>query len=64
MSIRVVASAIERDDRLLVCGRPTHQRHGGVWESPGDKGSELADLGNPVDQSSWHGRPQVVNTIL
>lgn len=37
MSIRVVASVIERDGRLLVCERPAHKRHGGLWEFPGGK---------------------------
>ena len=36
-SIRVVAAVIARGDRLLVCQRPTHKRHGGFWEFPGGK---------------------------
>ena len=28
---------IERDGRLLVCQRPAHKRHGGLWEFPGGK---------------------------
>ena len=35
--IRVVAAVIERDGRLLVCQRPAHKRHGGLWEFPGGK---------------------------
>lgn len=35
--IRVVASVIERDHRLLLCERPAHKRHGGLWEFPGGK---------------------------
>lgn len=35
--IRVVASVIERNGRVLVCQRPTHKRHGGLWEFPGGK---------------------------
>ena len=35
--VRVVASVIERDGRLLVCKRPAHKRHGGLWEFPGGK---------------------------
>lgn len=34
---RVVACVIERDARLLVCRRPLHKRHGGLWEFPGGK---------------------------
>jgi mutator protein MutT len=37
MPIRVVASVIEREGRLLVCERPAHKRHGGLWEFPGGK---------------------------
>jgi mutator protein MutT len=35
--IRVVAAAIVDGDRLLVCQRPPHKRHGGLWEFPGGK---------------------------
>jgi 8-oxo-dGTP diphosphatase len=37
MLIRVVACVIERGGRLLVCQRPEHKRHGGLWEFPGGK---------------------------
>jgi 8-oxo-dGTP diphosphatase len=32
-----LAAVIRRDDRLLVCERPSHKRHGGLWEFPGGK---------------------------
>jgi 8-oxo-dGTP diphosphatase len=35
--IRVVASVIERAGMFLVCERPIHKRHGGLWEFPGGK---------------------------
>jgi mutator protein MutT len=35
--IRVIAAVIQRGDRLLVCQRPPHKRHGGLWEFPGGK---------------------------
>ncbi|MDF1503194.1 NUDIX domain-containing protein [Roseisolibacter sp. H3M3-2] len=35
--IRVVAAVVSRGDRLLVCQRPPHKRHGGLWEFPGGK---------------------------
>lgn len=35
--MRVVAAVIRRVDRLLVCQRPAHKRHGGLWEFPGGK---------------------------
>jgi mutator protein MutT len=34
---RVVAADIRRDHTLLVCQRPAHKRHGGLWEFPGGK---------------------------
>src|SRR5689334_24168216 len=36
-SIRVIAAVITRGDKLLVCQRPLHKRHGGLWEFPGGK---------------------------
>ena len=35
--MRVLATVIRRDGRLLVCQRPSHKRHGGLWEFPGGK---------------------------
>lgn len=35
--IRVVAAVISDGERLLVCQRPLHKRHGGLWEFPGGK---------------------------
>lgn len=34
---RVVAAVIRRGDSLLVCQRPAHKHHGGLWEFPGGK---------------------------
>lgn len=34
---RVLAAVVRRDDTLLVCRRPAHKRHGGLWEFPGGK---------------------------
>src|SRR5512133_3370515 len=36
-SVRVVAAVVRRYGRLLVCQRPAHKRHGGLWEFPGGK---------------------------
>lgn len=36
-TVRVVASVIRRGARVLVCERPAHKRHGGMWEFPGGK---------------------------
>ena len=35
--VTVVAAVVERDGRLLLCRRPAHKRHGGLWEFPGGK---------------------------
>lgn len=35
--IRVVAAVIRRGESYLVCQRPFHKRHGGLWEFPGGK---------------------------
>lgn len=37
MIIRVMAAVIRRHDRYLVCQRPAHKQHGGLWEFPGGK---------------------------
>lgn len=35
--IRVLAAVIRNGDRYLICRRPDHKRHGGLWEFPGGK---------------------------
>jgi mutator protein MutT len=35
--VRVLAAVIRKDDRYLICKRPDHKRHGGLWEFPGGK---------------------------
>jgi mutator protein MutT len=35
--VRVIAAVIEREGKLLVCQRPSHKRHGGLWDLPGGK---------------------------
>lgn len=35
--LRVTAAVIHLDDRVLICQRPRHKRHGGLWEFPGGK---------------------------
>jgi mutator protein MutT len=37
MPTPVVAAVIESNGRYLVCQRPTHKRHGGLFEFPGGK---------------------------
>lgn len=46
LKVRVVAAVARRGDHYLVCQRPAHKRHGGLWEFPGGKlqeGESLAD---------------------
>ena len=35
--IVVIAAVIERAGQYLICQRPPHKRHGGLWEFPGGK---------------------------
>jgi 8-oxo-dGTP diphosphatase len=44
--IRVIASVISKDSKFLVCLRPNHKRHGGLWEFPGGK---FQDRESPLD---------------
>jgi 8-oxo-dGTP pyrophosphatase MutT (NUDIX family) len=47
--IRVLAAVVVDKGRYLVCQRPLHKRHGGLWEFPGGKlepGESLLDAAN------------------
>jgi 8-oxo-dGTP diphosphatase len=33
----VIAAVVKRGLRYLICQRPLHKRHGGLWEFPGGK---------------------------
>jgi len=35
--ISVLAAVVERNGKYLICQRPPHKRHGGLWEFPGGK---------------------------
>lgn len=37
MSKKVLAAVINRNSSYLVCLRPAHKHHGGLWEFPGGK---------------------------
>ncbi len=37
IQIRVLAAVIQRGDDFLICQRPHHKRHAGLWEFPGGK---------------------------
>jgi mutator protein MutT len=52
--IRVLAAVVRRQNKLLVCKRPAHKRHGGLWEFPGGKvevgESNLEALGRELSE--------------
>ena len=33
----VLAAVVQRHEKYLICQRPSHKRHGGLWEFPGGK---------------------------
>jgi mutator protein MutT len=35
--VRVIAAVIRNGSQYLICQRPRHKRHGGLWEFPGGK---------------------------
>lgn len=42
----VIAAVVKQNERYLICRRPAHKRHGGLWEFPGgkiEKGETLHD---------------------
>ena len=41
--IDVLSAVVVRDGKFLICKRPTHKRHGGLWEFPGGKLEEDED---------------------
>jgi 8-oxo-dGTP diphosphatase len=45
--IRVVAAVVRVAAQFLICQRPTHKRHGGLWEFPGGK----CDAGETDEQA-------------
>jgi 8-oxo-dGTP pyrophosphatase MutT (NUDIX family) len=36
-TINVLAAVVVRQGKYLICKRPAHKRHGGLWEFPGGK---------------------------
>jgi mutator protein MutT len=46
----VVATVVRRGGRLLICRRPSHKRHGGLWEFPGGKLLPGETLGEAVSR--------------
>jgi 8-oxo-dGTP diphosphatase len=47
-TVPVVAAVICRGGRYLLCRRPSHKRHGGLWEFPGGKVHEGESLEDAV----------------
>jgi 8-oxo-dGTP diphosphatase len=44
---------VERDGRYLVCRRPAHKRHGGLWEFPGGKLNPGETLADGLKREMW-----------
>lgn len=42
--VLVIAAVIRRGGHVLLCRRPAHKRHGGLWEFPGGKLEEGESL--------------------
>jgi 8-oxo-dGTP diphosphatase len=51
--VRVLAAVIEREGRYLVCLRPPHKRHGGLWEFPGGKLEAGESLAEAARRELW-----------
>jgi mutator protein MutT len=64
--IPVVAAVIQREGRYLVCQRPAHKRHGGLWEFPGGKmhdGESIADAVRRELVEELHVEPSWVGDV-
>jgi 8-oxo-dGTP pyrophosphatase MutT (NUDIX family) len=44
----VIACVVRRDASFLICQRPAHKRHGGLWEFPGGK----VEAGEPDSETA------------
>jgi 8-oxo-dGTP diphosphatase len=47
-AVPVVATVVRRGSAVLLCRRPAHKRHGGLWEFPGGKLLPNETLGEAV----------------
>jgi mutator protein MutT len=65
-TITVAAAVIQRDGRYLICRRPGHKRHGGLWEFPGGKlhdGESVADAIRRELREELHVQPVSVGSV-
>jgi 8-oxo-dGTP pyrophosphatase MutT (NUDIX family) len=66
--VHVVAAVVRRRGRYLVCQRPPHKRHGGLWEFPGGKvhpeESAAAALARELDEELGVGVRRVGARLL
>src|SRR5690606_11050474 len=46
--IEVAAAVVTRGDKYLVCQRPWHKHHGGLWECPGGKVEGVESLTDAI----------------
>jgi len=65
-TITVAAAVIQQDGRYLLCRRPAHKRHGGLWEFPGGKlhdGESVTDAIRRELREELHVRPTSVGPV-
>jgi 8-oxo-dGTP pyrophosphatase MutT (NUDIX family) len=65
-TITVAAAVIQQDGRYLLCRRPAHKRHGGLWEFPGGKlhdGESVTDAIRRELREELHVEPTSVGPV-
>jgi mutator protein MutT len=65
-TITVAAAVIHRNGRYLLCRRPAHKRHGGLWEFPGGKlhdGESVTDAIRRELEEELHVEPVSVGPV-
>ena len=51
--VSVAAAVIQRDGRYLLCRRPSHKHHGGLWEFPGGKLHDGESVTDAIRRELW-----------
>ena len=62
--IDVMAAVIVRDGRYLICKRPLHKRHGGLWEFPGGKVEPGESFAQAVEREMTEELGVTVSSVL
>ena len=52
-TISVAAAVIRQNGRYLLCRRPSHKRHGGLWEFPGGKLHDGESVTDAIGRELW-----------